>query len=129
MTQPTQSIQLGWKPYRITPILSRGEDWIVTIEPKNSDGNPWPEGTTLNAVVYPPNTDTNQPLAQWPILFTWPGQIANGNVTIKGKAEEADQVPAKALMRIRVVFPGADLDDTSDDDRFLWAKGTVSRDD
>lgn len=129
MTQPNQSIALGWKPYRIIPILSRGEDWIVTIEPKDPDGNPWPEGTTLNAVVYEPNTDTDKPLAQWPLLFTWPGRIVNGNVNIKGQAEEADQVPAKSLMRIRVVFPGADLADTSDDDRFLWAKGVVSRDD
>ncbi|MDD7813703.1 hypothetical protein PP713_14125 [Mycobacterium sp. CSUR Q5927] len=129
MTQPTQSIMLGWKPYRITPILSRGEDWIVTIEPKDSDGNPWPEGTTLNAVTYAANTDLDKPLSEWPVLFTWPGQIVNGNVILKGKAEEADQIPAKALMRIRVVFPGEDLDDTADDDRFLWAKGTVSRDD
>lgn len=120
------SIKLGWEPHRIKPIFSRGVDWIVSIEPDEGVESPvWPDGTTVVAAVYDPSTKTSLPLDEWPELYSWPGEIVGDTLLLKVEAEEADQVPAGALMRIRVSYPGSG----PERDDYLYAKGVVVRDD
>lgn len=119
------AIKLGWEPHRIQPIFSKGEDWIVSIEPSPGSESPvWPAGTTVVAVVYDKDTVLSVPLAQWPVLFEWPAEIIEDVLYFRAESDEVDQVPSGSLMRIRVSYPnGTERDD------FLFAKGTVARDD
>jgi hypothetical protein len=115
---------LGWTPISIMPVLSRGQDWEVTIQLPT--GSTWPASSTVTAYVYAPNTDTTQPIADWTAQYTWDGTINTGNteVSFKGVYSECDEVLPGALMRIRVVYPN-----TPANDNFTWCGGFVERDD
>lgn len=118
-------VKLGWKPIAVQPIFSKGQDWIVTIEPIPGSPSPvWPVGTTVVAKIYPPDTDTRLPLASWTTQFSWPGVIAGDNLMFKAESADADLVLEEALIRIRVSFPNAP---TTDD--YTYCAGKCVRDD
>lgn len=121
----TITLKLGWKPIAIQPILSKGQDWIVTIKPQAGQVSPvWPVGSAVRAVIYPAETDRSKPLETWTELFSWDAEIVDDNLYFKGPRADSDEVDTGALMYIRVSYPNTP---TTDD--YTYAKGKVFRDD
>lgn len=121
----TITLKLGWKPIAIQPILSKGQDWIVTIKPQPGQASPvWPVGTMVSAVIYPGDTDKSKPLETWTVLYTWAADIDGDDLYFKGPQEDSDEIETGAWMYIRVSYPNTP---TTDD--YTYAKGRVTRDD
>jgi hypothetical protein len=113
---------LGWSPIRITPILSKGGGWNVDLGPNDLAHPPnYPTGTTVVAQLYPPDQDRTLPLAQWTVLDTWTGTIANDIITFRVPTTQTDVIPDKALLRIFLTIPGVPP--------YSYMHGTVKRDD
>lgn len=113
----TEPIQLGWKAPRIEMILSKGGDWIVTLEPVEGSTPPdYPLDTTVTLTVY-------NDLKLTSVFGTYPGVVEDPNVTFDIESELADLIPNGKQVRIHLHYPDATKND------FMWAKGKVVRDD
>ena len=116
---------LGWEPLEITAVFSRGQDWIVTLQPNvTTTATIWPDGTQITVTIYAATTDTTQPLDTWPVEYTWPATVTGNTVYLKAAYADTDTVEANALIRIHVTLPN-----TPTDDNYTWAAGYVRRDD
>ena len=115
------TVEMGWRPLRIAPVFSAGQDWIVTLEPKDNSPSPYPEGTIVTAKLY---QDDKLATILAPPLKEWPGEIVGNQVRFHVEAADVDTVKAKTYMRVMIDFPG-----TPQRDPFCWAKGKVVRDD
>lgn len=118
----TTPVEMGWRPIRIAPVFSYGQDWIATLQPVTGTASPvYPDGTTVTVRVY---ADSKlETIAATP-LKTWPATIVGDDVLFHVEAAETNLVAAGTYMRISVVYPGTPVLDP-----YVWAKGKVVRDD
>lgn len=119
-------IELGWRPRKITPVMSYGQDWIIVLTPKAGSVSPvYPPGTLVNAMIY---ADSKLATIKGPPLDTWPGSIDGDNVVLHTEAARLPYGPNEIVkgnyMRIMIDYPGTPVRDP-----FCWAKGVCIRDD
>jgi hypothetical protein len=112
---PSALTPMGWTPIPIEAILTRGQDWIVTLVPTGP--NPWPAGTAITAYVYAANTNISQPLSTWTQEYSWDATIdpTTGAVYFRAPYADTDTVEEGAIVRIM-----ADLPDDDETDHFVW---------
>lgn len=117
---------LGWEPIAITAIFSKGQDWIVALQPTSTPAVPvWPTGATITVNIYSSTTDTSMPLSQWPLECSEAATIEGNTVYARIPSSTCDTVECGALIRVMVSLP--DALDADQSDEFCWLRGLVSR--
>lgn len=101
------ALTLGWKPIRITVILSKPGGWNVDLEPLAGSTSPvYPVGTTVVLDIHPADQDTTLDYSAWTVIDSWAGTIADDIITFRIAAARAAAVPDKSLVTMVLTEPG-----------------------
>jgi hypothetical protein len=121
----TTAVKLGWEGILVEVILSRGQDWIATLQPPDDWPTPvWPDGSTVTAQIFLPGTkgmpaDWPDPVDEWEATIT-----DDDEVYFKVESALTDLIADKSVVRVMISYPNSP---TTDD--YRWLKGVVKRDD
>ena len=112
------TLNFGWNPQEVHVLLSTSQDFIFEIEP--TDPSAIPDGTTVVMNIYAPGTDRLLPSAWQTPVDIWAATVAGGVVSWDIDSARADVIPNMAFFRIIISYSDA---------VYVWAKGSVIRDD
>jgi hypothetical protein len=120
-------LQLGYTPIYIQMSLTRGQDWVVQIDPAPGAQSPvFPIGTTIVVNIYPSTTDITTPITGWTLLYSWSATFNGDSVILRGPRSDTDSIPGGAFVRVVTTYPSMSPEPS---DTYVWMKGVVIRND
>lgn len=117
------AISLGFTPYDVIAVLSRGADWIWRITPTEGAPSPlYPDDTVAQVLIYSIDNEGLAPAAWAEPIAIWDGVFDGDDIYWHIESADTDEIPDGSLVRINLIYSNPPADDN-----YLWARGKVKR--